>query len=691
MSLQELTTNKEDLRRHTPRRDIQGLRAVAVLAVVAFHAGLPLPGGFTGVDVFFVISGYVITGMLLREWQRDRTIHLRNFYERRIRRLVPALLMVVLVVLILSFFLGSPFDNQQRTTALTAIGAMTMTANAVIFLQSGGYFAVPPTTNPLLNTWSLSVEEQFYLVFPLLLLVLLVVQARRSKTPASVRLVAVGIAVVTLASFLLSLLMGFGHISLRLTDPDWFAFYASPTRAWEFGVGAIAYLLTSSIVTLLKRPALAFTYWMGVLGIAASFLLINEGMIFPGWVALLPVLATAAVLITGDQALAGRGLLSNRVMVSLGDTSYSWYLWHWPLISFAILLFPEDELAPAGAALLGLALAYLTLVLVENPVRFAHRFTGLKVWLFCVASIGIVTLVAGLMLFGSSRAWGSTDVAKMMRQVSEVHLWQSTDCNSAIPVGSRGAECTWNPDGSGIPVVLLGDSMAGALSEGVLKAAEDANRPVLAGTMGACPFTTTELWLANGAAEECNTFVKESLDWLRQQQPTDIIISSSLGYTVLDFSSFRDPVTGDLAQTRDEKERLYLAGVRDAVESLTDAGHQVTVVLPPPGFPLTIMDANAWYPSQCATISAIRDIRACGATRTELEVQEESRDIFERIEQAVTEAGGRILDPRPSICQQGVCATNLGNDWLYVDGSHISVQMSARLAPSLTEFIRATP
>ena len=148
------------------RRDIQGLRAVAVLLVVFFHAGLPLPGGFVGVDVFFVISGFVITGMLAREFERSGRIKFREFYARRFKRLTPALALMVTVTVLLSAVIASPLGAQQ-VTAQTAIGAMLLAANVVIALTTGGYFDAAADTNPLLNTWSLSVEEQFYLFFPL--------------------------------------------------------------------------------------------------------------------------------------------------------------------------------------------------------------------------------------------------------------------------------------------------------------------------------------------------------------------------------------------------------------------------------------------------------------------------------------------------------------------------------------------
>ena len=150
------------------RPDIQGLRAIAVIVVIAFHAGLPLPGGFVGVDVFFAISGFVITAMLAREWARTGTINLRQFYLRRFRRLTPALVVMLGVVMVASSLLLDPFGVQQ-VAAQTALGAVGLCANVVIAVISGDYFAIDAGANPLLHTWSLSVEEQFYLIFPALL------------------------------------------------------------------------------------------------------------------------------------------------------------------------------------------------------------------------------------------------------------------------------------------------------------------------------------------------------------------------------------------------------------------------------------------------------------------------------------------------------------------------------------------
>ena len=676
------------LRRHTPRRDIQGLRALAVIAVVAFHAGLPIPGGFVGVDIFFVISGYVITGMLIREWGDRGEINLRRFYVRRIKRLLPALFVVVLITLALSFLFGSPFDRQQSTTALTAFGAMTMTANAVIFLNSGGYFAVPPTSNPLLNTWSLSVEEQFYLVFPFVLLALLILGTKVISGRNRQLILILGLSILGALSFFLSLAMSYGRVSLGLSDPEWFAFYASPTRAWEFAAGAVAYLATASFIKRTRPKARLFVYWSAVALLLASLLLINEHMSFPGWIALLPVGTTALVLMCGEKGVPGDQFFTNSVMTSVGDASYSWYLWHWPLIVFALVVFPEASHAALIAALVSLVVAALSLRFIENPLRFSTSFNGRKVVILAFISVVTVGLVSATLFRGAQSAWGSAQIRSMQEQVSAIHLWQSTDCNVPTPLGARGANCTWNEAGDGLPVYLVGDSMAGALSEAVLGAAARQGRPAMAGTLGACPFITAQVWLEDGINENCWRFVDQSTQWLLQQEPSDVVVSSSLGYTILDYVTLVNPATQRRGRDPESKTEVYLDGLGSLVQELSEVGHRVTVVLPPPGFPRTVMGPDAWFPSQCTTLRALSDTPACGQTRSMSEVREETELLFEAIIKTVNDAGGKVVDPQSAICEEDTCATNRGNEWLYIDGSHISVGLSEDLSGFIGEALR---
>ena len=239
------------------RRDIQGLRAIAVLLVVVFHAELPVPGGFVGVDVFFVISGFVITAMLMREWARYGRVRFGHFYFRRFLRLTPALALIVAVVALASILLQNPFGAQQ-TTARTGMGAMLLSANYVIGHAAGDYFADNATTNPLLHTWSLSVEEQFYLVFPALLVLAWLLLRRGRRHGAGHHRHARS----PLGSFVLGVAWSFGStwapgLTAYFGGPESFAFYSSLTRAWEFAAGALLALTLARIPvpTVLCCPA----------------------------------------------------------------------------------------------------------------------------------------------------------------------------------------------------------------------------------------------------------------------------------------------------------------------------------------------------------------------------------------------------------------------------------------------------
>lgn len=341
------------------RADIQGMRGVAVLAVLVFHADLPLPGGFLGVDVFFVISGFVITGMLLREWSTAGRIDLGNFYRRRIRRLSPAAGLTIVVVG-LSALLLLPPTGASQSTAATGLGAIALVANWVIASKAGGYFALGSATNPLRNLWSLSVEEQFYLVFPTLLLLALAFGRRAGRARLAATL---AISAVFLASF--ALIRG---ASLPL--PEWlFGFYSPLNRAWEFAAGALVALMLSGRHTPQRLGQIAAI--LGVVGLAISFTLLGEETPTPGKWTLLPVLSSAALIFGGGTARPGvvTELLSQRVLVAAGNYSYSLYLWHWPVIVLAVAIWPGHRSVPILATVFSCIPALLAYHWVEAPMR----------------------------------------------------------------------------------------------------------------------------------------------------------------------------------------------------------------------------------------------------------------------------------------------------------------------------------
>jgi peptidoglycan/LPS O-acetylase OafA/YrhL len=353
------------------RADIDGLRAVAVLSVLVFHA-FPawLPGGFVGVDVFFVISGYLISGVLFQHPNRQ-VADLLDFYVRRIRRIYPALAVVMLSVLVLGWFtlLADEYDHVGKHMA----GGAAFVANWVLWSESG-YFDQASTLKPLLHLWSLGIEEQFYLIWPLALVV-----AMRFRWP--------------LGTFTLMLLLasfGWNLWSHESRPVD--AFYLPWARCWELLAGAwLAYAMGPQS----WRPNPKCAQYMapvGLLLVVLAWALLDEASAFPGWWALMPVWGAVLIIAAGQEAWLNRHVLSHRVLVGIGLISYPLYLWHWPLISWLHI----TEGQPPSSAWLGLALAasfalaYATWRWVEKPLRFATSTTTAWALFLCVAGLGVM-------------------------------------------------------------------------------------------------------------------------------------------------------------------------------------------------------------------------------------------------------------------------------------------------------------
>lgn len=355
------------------RPEIDGLRSVAVLPVILFHAGLNwVPGGFVGVDVFFVISGFLITTIIARELEQGR-FSLIQFYERRARRILPALFLMLLVTTILSTIILLPYELKTYGRGLISV---IVFASNILFWRETGYFAPSSELNPLLHTWSLAVEEQFYILFPMLLWALWKFRLR------SVVLVLV---LLTLGSLSLAELF-----SLRAPTPN---FYLLPTRAWELLAGSLAglYLMRRPQITGLLAEIVAFT---GLAAIVWSIIKFSEATPFPSLWALAPVMGTVAIIIAASPStLAGR-ILTFPPLVGLGLISYSAYLWHQPLFAFARILEIDHEpsnMLMAVLVVLTLVFAWISWRFVERPFR--QRDVYLRRAIFTRAGIGSAIFV----------------------------------------------------------------------------------------------------------------------------------------------------------------------------------------------------------------------------------------------------------------------------------------------------------
>lgn len=677
----------------TLRRDIQGLRAFAVLVVIAFHAGLPLPGGFVGVDAFFVISGFVITAMLHREWLVTGSIRFRRFYARRFLRLTPALAVMVAVVMLLSIPLLSPFGTQQAA-AQTGIGAMLLVANVVISRTSGGYFDPAAELNPLLNTWSLSVEEQFYLVFPAVLFLGWWIARRSGRLRGAT---GVLVLVVAAASFGAALLNSAGMVGPR--TEFLFGFYGPVSRAWEFAVGA---LLALAISRLERMPAsLAHGLaWVGSAGLLASLWLISEATPFPGPWTLLPVLATAAVIAAGTgHSSVPTQILSTRPSVAVGDWSYSLYLWHWPVIVFAAALWPGNELMLVIAAAVSVAPALASYRWVEQSLRGRilrpPRFAAL------VGVVVLIPIALALVLWaGATRFWGLGDLSgaaaaqRQWESLSEECLDLSTTRSVPTRVGAEG--CVWNEEGVGVPVYLVGDSAAAQYLAGVRRAAEEQDSPLRLIAAAHCPLTTATRVNATTGVETdlaCDEHNQQALDLLTQAGPGVVLLVTSNRYWYVTDDLFTRAAGStdtdgdtDTGRGRDkidpEASRIALEeGLGEVVTRLQASGQNVVLVSPT----VTFLNGQLATPERMPLFLLLDRESGLSVPRRSLEPGQEAAE--EAVARVAKSTGANLVDLSDWQCPQGNCPAFMGDVLVYADSAHLSQEASLLLVDRFAEVI----
>ena len=650
------------------RRDIQGLRAFAVVVVILFHAGLPVPGGFVGVDVFFVISGFVITAMLMREWANHGRIRFGTFYLRRFRRLTPALALTVSVTMLLAVFLLSPLGPQE-TAAETGLGAMFIVANFVIAATTGGYFDAPAETNPLLNTWSLSVEEQFYIFFPALLALGWFLGRRRFKQAPAFIIVSV----IAVASFGLTLLP---------STSMWLGFYSPVTRAWEFAIGALLALAAIKIRSVGVATVLGA---VGLVALLASLWLIDGETPFPGPWTLLPTVGALLVILAGSNEAnpISRGF-GWSPFVATGDASYSLYLWHWPIIVFAALTWPAQPWLLPLAAAVSVIPAVLSYRYLEQPIRQSRGRVPL---LLCATMLPPLILAGGLW-FASAQGFWSPRIQSYKAATESESAAARLGCDDGKPASELPPECLWNTDSDGRPIVLLGDSNGAHFSDALIDVSDSTGRPLTIATNTACPFIDLKFDQSafNGSDKrQCRAFIRKTLDWLDEQPPSTVIISSS--DRIWESSAFvlePDNARGGTP----EGQRLLRAALLSTVERIQAAGHTVILVQTVPHWGRMTGEFRTEYafdPTECTTFEILSG--NCAQSMTIAFAEGRHAAARDAINDVAARTGATVIDFFPTLCPDGMCSTTQGEIFAYRDSTHLTPEMSLLLAPEFAAFI----
>ncbi len=642
------------------RQDIEGLRGLAVLMVVLFHCGFPgLSGGFVGVDVFFVLSGFLITGMLVREIQETGKVDLLQFYARRVRRLLPAFALTVVVTLSLGAIIQAPHELEWAGHAGRA--AALYVSNIFFDTHAGDYFARSVKSNPLLHTWSLAVEEQFYVFWPLLLLLSL-------RWWKSIKALTGALSVVTMISF------GIGVWSTNKGST--FAFYELPARAWEFGIGGLACVLPQGTVKLSRGWWLAIG-WLSIMTVLASahFIAVAGDTDFPGWIALFPVLGTAVGLVAGTE-LPNRGIgvmLHAAWLQVLGKLSYSWYLWHWPFLVLSEALFPNisltGKLLVAGSSLAAAGLSYH---LVEHPVRYHPVLLKRPAW--SVGLAGVVTLcvlgTAVLSMRFASELAKAPKMEKITASIRDIGRLPRERCFTSIQE-SDVKICYFGHLSSEVNIVLFGDSHAFNWFNPLERMVQSQGWKLTTVMKSSChSFDIRPRSQKAAILDSCMRWRAEALRQIVAMRPTMVFLgnlTSSLGQ--------RDRVNPWVEHSLDE----LRDGTRRTVEALS--GGRVIIMRDIPFFSYDVPTClarsarHSWYPNS-----------SCESDRTSVL----NPAVF-AAEQAGVQGLSNVyfIDLTDRLCQRETCKPIQGDSIIYRDHHHLTGEFADSLMPLLTEEFRA--
>ena len=638
------------------RADIQGLRGIAVLLVVVYHTGLALPGGFVGVDMFFVISGFVITQVLIREHEETGRIKLGHFYARRARRLIPALSIVTIFTLLISLVAMSPFGEQQQIIK-TAIASTFFAGNVHLFAMNS-YEALKD--NPLRHLWSLGVEEQFYWVYPVFFLMLLRIARKHFINVLTIVLIAFAIV-----SFGFGVLLTYGFefgytessvLSTRFAflekigfqlGGDWpakFAFFGAPARFWEILLGSLTALLANQTIYVKRTFAVSLTS-IGIMLIILSSLALSSLTSFPGYLALMPTLGTVLLIAFNQQIKPVNKFLSSSWLLFFGDISYSLYLWHWPLVVFSRAIWPGTSFAPTVAAALSVIPALVSFKYIEKKFQKPKAEADLRTLRLTAAMMAVPLVLS----FGLYRA-ANTGLGIQVPESKWLNFASQNNCGEGN--ANWEVECRFGVGSPNFTGVLVGDSNARSASDGVLEAVNALGGELLISVESGCPL------IASSRSPGCNDLNKERYEKLQNLKPDFVVLVSNHGAYASDFTESQ--IIEDFKQTLD-----FLAV------------NQVPTIVQG-----QIPDC---YSSRSLIKVVANKIYSCEISLTE---QSERSRLMKASRIITANSDNNVfIDTTELVCPEFECRSFRNGKWIYSDMNHLSVTGSRLLTPIYKEAI----
>ena len=644
------------------RNDIQGLRAIAILLVVFYHSNLIFQGGFIGVDVFFVISGYVIMKSLLAEYNSTSTVSVQNFITRRVRRLLPASSAVVVFTLIASLFIFSPF-SEHRQIGLSSLSSTFFSANLYFILQNS-YSAL--INNPFRHMWSIGVEEQFYIYLICTIAFLLRYKSNRGSFQKKMLTFLIA---TSITSFVFNLIFSSGIRLLPL--PTRIAFFSPLTRIWELQLGVlIAFIPIQSIRSrnfkysgdLLAGLGLVLIFWSGF-----TF---NSFMQFPGMNALIPTTGALLLILASPNSRVIGNLLSIKPLRVIGDLSYSWYLWHWPLIVFSEALFPGRRWAVLAAGFGSVIPAYISYRFVENRFRSSDSENAVNPLKIASISLSIQFLCAIALIVGATSTYGLKQPVANGANGS----WAFAAGCQMTELPFPADKCSHSVEQTQGTILLIGDSQAGSISDGVFGATELLNLSFVVWYNNGCPIfpRPTE------ERSDCVDFQKSIPELISSVKPDLIVVANKaslygMGGGQHGGLSIKN-ADGSTPNTYSETIQMWTDGIQEMFSSAPFVNSKI----------LYIQQVPTSKPNSPTLIKKTSD-----DSTFDLNFSSSRNEIVQDEKQALGNFNNvTLFNPADYLCPDNRCTASIDGNSIYSDENHLSPYGANLLAPSIGQVIK---